>query len=365
MLSLEMLDVAIGMIFVYLLISLICSAINEFIEAKLKLRAVDLEQGIRELLNDYDGTGLTKNIYDHPLIYSLFRGDYNPGPDKLPKTNKPAKTDALLKLGKMRINKDSQKNRYSRGSNLPSYIPAKNFALALMDIVFPSLKDTGTTPTSDNVLQLIQNDVSKIENANVKKALSSIIITTGNDINKVREGIENWYNSTMDRVSGWYKRRVQTILFYMGFAIAIIMNADSFAIFNNLINDRPLRAAIVTVALDKKNSLQDTSANSIKKDVNSVLELGLPIGYNWKSYLNQKAKTNLNAIPEFNGNNLGSSLGNWFLKVIGWLVTGFAVSLGAPFWFDILNRIMIIRSTVKPHEKSPEEGSQDWQNTKS
>ncbi len=68
MLSLEMLNVAIGVIFIYLLLSLICSALNEFIEAKLKLRAVDLEQGIRELLNDPNGATFAKKIYNHPLV---------------------------------------------------------------------------------------------------------------------------------------------------------------------------------------------------------------------------------------------------------------------------------------------------------
>jgi hypothetical protein len=45
--------------------------------------------------------------------------------------------------------------------------------------------------------------------------------------------------------------------------------------------------------------------------------------------------------------------------LLGWLITAFAVSLGAPFWFDLLNKIMVIRSTVKPREKSREEGSED------
>jgi hypothetical protein len=45
----------------------------------------------------------------------------------------------------------------------------------------------------------------------------------------------------------------------------------------------------------------------------------------------------------------------------GWLLTALAISLGAPFWFDLLNKIMVIRSTVKPHEKSPEEASEDRQ----
>jgi hypothetical protein len=55
----------------------------------------------------------------------------------------------------------------------------------------------------------------------------------------------------------------------------------------------------------------------------------------------------------------------WFKNVIfpwvGWILTALAASLGAPFWFDVLNKVMVIRSTVKPHEKSPEESSEDRQ----
>jgi len=52
---------------------------------------------------------------------------------------------------------------------------------------------------------------------------------------------------------------------------------------------------------------------------------------------------------------------NVLVLILGWLVTAFAATLGAPFWFDVLNKIMVIRSTVKPHEKSPEEASEDRQ----
>ena len=44
---------------------------------------------------------------------------------------------------------------------------------------------------------------------------------------------------------------------------------------------------------------------------------------------------------------------------LGWLLTALAVSMGAPFWFDLLNKFIVIRSTVKPKEKSPEEKSKD------
>jgi len=43
----------------------------------------------------------------------------------------------------------------------------------------------------------------------------------------------------------------------------------------------------------------------------------------------------------------------------GWLITACAVSLGAPLWFDMLNKVIVVRSTIKPHEKSLEERSKD------
>ena len=44
---------------------------------------------------------------------------------------------------------------------------------------------------------------------------------------------------------------------------------------------------------------------------------------------------------------------------MGILLTGFAISQGAPFWFDLLNKFMVVRSTVKPTEKSQEQPSKD------
>src|SRR5262249_10550292 len=104
--------VAIGLIFIYLLLSLVTSAIKEGIESWLKMRAMDLEKGIRELLHDSKGDGFAKKFFDHPLICSLYKGDYKPGATK---------GLSILK-----------------GTTLPSYIPARTFALALMDIVLPA-----------------------------------------------------------------------------------------------------------------------------------------------------------------------------------------------------------------------------------
>ena len=67
----EMLDIAIGMIFVYLLLSLICSSVNELIERQLKNRATDLEAGLRELLDDKAGTGLVTELYQHGMVNGI------------------------------------------------------------------------------------------------------------------------------------------------------------------------------------------------------------------------------------------------------------------------------------------------------
>src|SRR5205085_1650511 len=114
------LDVAIGLVFVYLAVSLVCSALNEVIEGRLKNRSKDLERGIRELLTNTtpaaQGTAdaipegparpnqlnIVQTLYDHPLISGLFKNDYSTAKKK---------------------------------GQLPSYIPSRNFALALMDIV--------------------------------------------------------------------------------------------------------------------------------------------------------------------------------------------------------------------------------------
>ncbi len=97
----EVLDVAIGLVFIYPVLSLVCSAACELIESFLKGRAAYLKRGMTDMLNDPAGSGIVREIYNHPLVSSLFHGEYS----------------------------------LSQTGNLPSYIPPANFALALMDIV--------------------------------------------------------------------------------------------------------------------------------------------------------------------------------------------------------------------------------------
>ena len=332
MLGLEMLDVAIGIIFIYLLLSLVCSALNEMIELKLKSRAINLERGIRELLN---GAGTKDNapanpeedvvarLYKHPLIGGLFQGSYQP-----------------------------------KSKNLPSYIPARNFALALMDIVCTGNDDrySGSSgATAENRRSVLSNEFMALRAAcsafpqkNVREALIPLVDAAGPSANGARQNIEAWFDSSMDRVSGWYKRRAQKIILGLGLVITVAINADTVAILNSLNQGPALRSTLVEAAQEyAKLQPQDSVAapqQRVTDAMKQIRELGLPIGWN---------SNDARLIPR--------TAGGWLLKLFGWLLTGMAITLGAPFWFDLLNKFMVIRSTVKPHEKSPEEASEDRQ----
>lgn len=323
------LEVALGLIFVYLLVSMICMAIREGIEAWLKTRASYLEYGIRELLHDKTGKGLTAALYKHPFIFSLFSGDYTP--------RQSGKRASIL----------------VSGVNLPSYIPATNFAMALLDIAArgPDPQAVSSAPPAPIVsLDDLRRNVAKLQNEAVQRVLLMAIDAARGDLQKVQGIIETWYDSTMDRVSGWYKRTTQSILFGVGLAVAIGLNIDTITIADYLYRHDAARAAIIaradTAAMD--TTFLSQNYEGVKKDLAS---LGLPIGWT----------------KEWRAPRRGSEPGGmewWnalFAPILGWLLTAFAATLGAPFWFDVLNKVIVIRSTVKPHEKSPEEASEDRQ----
>jgi len=189
----------------------------------------------------------------------------------------------------------------------------------------------------------------------VGKPLVSMIDAAENDATKLKKSVEDWYNSSMDRVSGWYKYRTQWILFIIGLVLAVALNADAVSILRQLSKDSTLRQSIVAAAQSAKQP--DSKSNQPIKDqieqaqqtVKEFDNLGIQLGWDKKE------------LP----NSWQDWLGLWDLRLWkwwafpGWLLTGIAVSLGAPFWFDILNKIMVVRSTVKPREKSHEEQSKD------
>lgn len=338
----QILEVAIGVIFIFILTSIICSVVREGIEAWLKTRAAFLERGIRELLHDQAGTGLAKDFYQHPLIYSLFAAKYQP-----PK-------DTAAKPG-----------AWTSGHELPSYIPTKNFALALMDMAArgPQADAASSEAEAPRIsLQSIRQNVGNLENPAVQRVVLAALDTAQGDLNRVQANLEAWYDSGMDRVSGWYKRSSQWVIFWIALFVAIALNINTITIADYLAHNDVARQALVAKAEAAVNDpafrqavkASRDSANSRAYDARKELEsLDLPIGWDmgWGA-------------PRQHYQPPAGSTAYWnnvFGPVFGWLLTALAAMLGAPFWFDVLNKVMVIRSTVKPHEKSPEEASEDRQ----
>lgn len=365
MFNTSILDVAIGMVFIYLLLSLLCTATSELIELMLKKRATDLERGIRELLQpgSESGTaGVVEKIYNHPLINGLYGGTY-------------AKSGVTSALS------------YVKRTQLPSYIPARSFALALMDVVMPgsgagaesgaagataapvtTAPATTTATAGADQLAALRTELQNIESHQVRQALTTLIDAAAGDVGRARANIEEWFNSSMDRVSGWYKRRSQITVLILGLLVAIAVNADSVLMVRRLASDGALRDSLVAsanvyaqkavegggttpaeVSLTTQCSqicADETPQCKLKKTQCEIGALGLPLG--WSS----RSDPRLN----WNANSLGGHVQD---HLFGWLLTALAISLGAPFWFDLLNKFIVIRSTVKPKEKSPEDKSKD------
>ncbi len=322
----SILEVAIGLILIYLLLSLIASAIQEAIESFIKFRGVHLERGIRELLGDGKGIGLARSFYEHPLICSLYRGSYTPpGVD----------------------------GHRRRGGNLPNYIPARNFAVALIDIATRGhdLGPYAVHQTSPRLNEAgLRASVQRIPNIFVQRAMLSAIDHARGDLALVQKNLEAWYDSAMDRVSGSYKRRVQRWLFGIGIGITLILNVNTLTIADYLATEPAARTALVSRA---QEILHDSTYRQLVDDsvvtrvagravYDDLQSLSLPIGWDRR----------IPAPP-------GERVGYWVRQFAGLFLTALAITLGAPFWFDLLNKVMVIRSTVKPREKSPEEGSED------
>ena len=323
------LDVAVGVIFVFILVSIICSAVREGIESMLKTRAAHLEHGIRELLHDRAGTGLAKDLFQHPLIAALYASDFETA----------------------RRPRDGQKRPWAlaRGGHLPSYIPSRNFAVALMDLavrgreITPETSSAGAPVIS---IESLRDGVSNLQNENVQRVLLVAIDSAQGDLNRAQANLEAWYDGSMDRVSGWYKRSTHRVLFFIGLFVAVALNVDTVAIARHLYKDSGAREAVVARAA----ALNTAGTGSVDYNAARTALDSLPLPIGWQ----RREEIFPRQVKNFAGFWVG-----YAIPVIGWIMTALAATLGAPFWFDVLNKVMVIRSTVKPYEKSGPEGSED------
>ncbi len=369
------LDVAIGMVFIYLLLSLVASGVNEILASIVQSRAANLVRGLRSLLSgdsiEAGALTLVDNIYDHGLVRGLY-----PDPLKDLNDDSPLGWATGLRLWLQKVVGIAPAKPIAGVKNqllLPSYIPARTFALALIDILNKD-KFNGKTAIQ-NIEDFLSSHHQQFANNKAVEALLTLLIDAQNDarreeekLQKLQANLENWYNDAMDRVSGWYKRYTQRVLLIVGLVLAIAFNVNSISIAHLLWVDRDVREGMVSAATDYlKDHPNPPSANGqpaepttekalvdrMESSVNAVNEVTtkylLPVGWRHTRFDYEKwwredpSRMALEAL----------------VVLAGWLITAGALSLGASFWFDMLNKIMVVRNTVKPQEKSQTDPSKD------
>lgn len=323
-----LLEIIVALIFIYLTSSLIISELQEQLAALLEFRARNLKKALEIFL----GKETVKSLYNNDSLLSSFNQYTNP------------------------------RTGNSAG---PSYVEPKVLAASLISLVNSKLSDNEKLLKADFLgKNLVEektgifkklasiSDFSKIDKLAIDRLIEIGDSTKLKHDNPTLENfideIANTFTQIMERTSGVYKRNAKGVSFAFGFLAAALLNIDSFYVIEQLSKNPNLRQGINQVATEviKNNEpcFKDAQADPTKvakckeklqvsvKDLEKINQ-PLPIGWNEKGWFNGEQ------IKEQNG---------LLQAIFGWLMTGVAVAMGAPFWFDILGKFINVRNTGKP-----------------
>lgn len=275
-------DVAIGLVLSFLAVSLAASAITEAISSAMKWREATLLDGVKALLNDPNFTGIARELYNHALVNPLATGT--------------AKTIQDL-------------------TNKPAYINSRGFALALYDTLSANASP-GASP--DDI-------IGKITDPQLKSAMTALWTASSKNVDAFKHNIGEWFDSSMNRLSGWYKRRTQLVSFAVALAIAVVFNVNALYLSAEIWTHPAAMADLGALHLqdDRDHAVEDTAK------ILGALEPQYLVGW-----VKGPMPDNLQA---------------WFIALTSWTLVAASTLFGASFWFDILQRIVQLRGTgVEP-----------------
>jgi hypothetical protein len=170
------------------------------------------------------------------------------------------------------------------------------------------------------------------------------------ELTQFEKEIEVWFDRSMDRASGVYKRNAKGVAFLIGVFIAFIANADTFHIVSRLSRDTALRTAITQNAESAVANCPNSQLDCIRDRMNQTLSpISLPIGRSLDNIQQQEEES-----KHWNFQGLSFSP---LKRILGWIVSGLAISMGAPFWFELLGKMMNVRNTGPKPKSSTEDKS--------
>lgn len=322
----QILTIALGLILLYLILSLITTAIQESLSSWLALRGKYMWSAVHRMLSS--------------------SSDYSPD----------AVDNQLVKDFEAHAHYKNLCYGAGKEGRHPSYLKAETFASILMSIL------------DGNDIKKLKSGVAGMKDGGPKRFLEHLISESNDDLTAFRTRIETWYDEVMARVGGAYKRMTHSICMLIGFVICLALNADTLSVYQKMVlsSQQPTQTAgIVDLAqtilgasgennlggnvLALESSLDSVAAlpatdSSATAAVDRELMLlrqasalitevsagNSPLGIGWtkKDWESFKA----------------GGLPVWISKLFGLLITTMAISLGAPFWFDLLKKIMNVRN---------------------
>ncbi len=332
MLNNTALSVAIGLIFIFLLYSLLAMIVMEFITRWFGIRQRFLVRCIKRMLEDQDRqTTVAANFSQDRLdSFKFFFGGQFEGKHSFARA---FYAHPLIKY-----------MAASRVNSKPSYIAPEAFSQTVIALLRGETFTNAANPMLriKDVLFGMSNPGFDIEPQTLRY-LRQLWIEAAEDINRFKGSLELWYNQMMERAEGWYKRLTQTILLVIGMTFAVSFNIDTIAIARILTKDKDLREQMVKIA-EARYKAYSTVAATVSS-VNAAAAPADTVLANMYRQLNADAdKTQAILGLGRKGCKLPQDY-NMFVVIIGWLITALALCLGAPFWFDLLNKIMMLRTS--------------------
>jgi len=311
------LEVAIGLVFVWLVISVATMEVQNRIGNALNWRAKYLEKSILGMLKD---PYLVEKFYAHPLIVALTSKD---------KSGKPKR---------------------------PDFIPNSMFAKVACEIMLNAGVEEKNTPMETMSFDHIKSSLSALAKKNpYLMSLNNYLMP---DIKKLADNVENvevavaeyrqnteiWFDEIMVQTGEWYKMRAQQIAFLIGLAIAVFMNVDTIQVAQKLWQEPTTRAVLIAQAQKAAQTNELEIANKIN----------FPIGWTttplatqtcvWLDMIDYQIVIRsagqcraITGLPPFND--------GWgiLVKLFGYFLSAAAAAQGAPFWFDVLNKLANLR----------------------
>jgi len=214
----------------------------------------------------------------------------------------------------------------------PQYVSGRAFARALVDLLVPDTPE-GIPPIVVEIEQIREAVARLPVTQPVRRPLLAFLAQAGDDVAAFERAVEQWYDEQMAKIAGWYKRWARVVLGVVGFLVAAAANIDTVQVTHALYVDAPLQQSVLATAstgsLCQEVGVPAERSTCVRTELASLQADGVPLGW---------------TTPPWSDGTTWS----WrsvSLKLLGWVITAFAVSFGAPFWFEALSRLGSLRNT--------------------